>query len=62
MSPMIFMFFGVIITIYREKGEPHHAAHIRAEYQDRKAVLPFPAEGFLRVVGLGTNEILSARG
>ncbi len=43
MSPTISMFFGIIIKIHWEKGEPHHAAHIHAEYQDYNAVFAIPS-------------------
>ena len=36
------MFYGIIITMYWEKGEPHHLPHIHAEYQDHKAVFSLP--------------------
>ena len=42
MSPTISMFFGIIITMHWEKGEPHHFPHIHAEYQDHKAVFSLP--------------------
>ena len=42
MSPTISMFYGIIITMYWEKGEPHHLPHIHAEYQDYKAVFSLP--------------------
>ncbi len=43
MSPTISMFFGIIITIHWEQGEPHHAAHIHADYQDYHAVFEIPS-------------------
>ena len=43
MSPTISMFFGVIITMHWEKGEPHHLPHIHAEYQDYAAVFAIPS-------------------
>jgi len=42
MSPTISMFFGIIITMRWERGEPHHLPHIHAEYQDHKAVFSLP--------------------
>ena len=42
MSPTISMFFGIIVSMYWEKGEPHHAPHIHAMYQDHKAVFSIP--------------------
>ncbi len=42
MSPTISMFFGIIVTMRWEKGEPHHAAHIHAEYQDSSASFSLP--------------------
>ncbi len=45
MSPTISMFFGIIITMHWEKGEPHHLPHIHAEYQDYEAVFSFSPTG-----------------
>ena len=42
MSPAISMFFGVIITMYWEKDEPHHLPHIHAKYQEHNAVFSIP--------------------
>ena len=42
MSPTISMFFGVIITMHWEKGEPHHLPHIHAQYQEYEAVFSLP--------------------
>ena len=42
MSPTLSMFFGIIITMHWEKGEPHHLPHLHAEYQDHKAVFSVP--------------------
>ena len=43
MSPTISMFFGIIITMYWEQGEPHHLPHIHAEYQEHDAVFAVPS-------------------
>ena len=43
MPPTISMFFGIIITMHWEKGEPHHLPHIHAAYQEHKAVFSVPA-------------------
>ena len=42
MSPTISMFFGIIVTMHWEQGEPHHLPHIHAEYQEHKAVFSIP--------------------
>jgi len=42
MSPTISMFYGIIITMYWEKGERHHLPHLHAEYQDQEAVFSLP--------------------
>jgi hypothetical protein len=42
MSPTISMFCGIIIRMFWEQGEPHHLAHLHAEYQDDKAVFGIP--------------------
>ena len=42
MSPTISMFYGIIIAMHWESGEPHHLPHIHAEYQDHEAVFSLP--------------------
>ena len=37
--PTISMFFGIIITMYREVGGKHKAPHFHAEYQGEEVVL-----------------------
>ena len=36
--PEISRFFGIIIRMYMEVGEPHHTAHFHAYYQDDVAI------------------------
>ena len=36
--PELIRFFGIIIRMYMEVGEPHHAPHFHAYYQDDVAV------------------------
>lgn len=36
--PELSRFFGVIIRMYMEAGEPHHSPHFHAYYQDEAAV------------------------
>jgi hypothetical protein len=36
--PELSRFFGIIIRMYMEAGEPHHLAHFHAYYQDDVAV------------------------
>jgi hypothetical protein len=36
--PEISRFFGIIIRMYMEVGEPHHRPHFHAYYQDAVAV------------------------
>ena len=36
--PEISRFFGVIIRMYSEPGEPHHRPHFHAYYQNQSAV------------------------
>ena len=39
--PTLSMFFGIIITMYREIGGKHNVPHFHAEYQDEEIVLDF---------------------
>jgi hypothetical protein len=36
--PELSRFFGIIIRMYMEAGEPHHLPHFHAYYQDEAAV------------------------
>ena len=36
--PELSRFFGIIIRMYMEPGEPHHLSHFHAYYQDESAV------------------------
>ena len=37
--PELSRFFGIIIRMYMEAGEPHHTPHFHAYYQDQTAVI-----------------------
>ena len=39
--PEISRFFGIIIRMFTETGEPHHRPHFHAYYQDSVAVFSF---------------------
>jgi hypothetical protein len=39
--PTLSLFYGIIITMYREKGGKHHVPHFHAEYQGEEAVISF---------------------
>lgn len=43
MSPTISMFYGIIIRMFWEQGEPHHLAHIHAIYRGHTAVFEIPS-------------------
>jgi hypothetical protein len=36
--PEVSRFFGIIVRMYSEAGEPHHLPHFHAYYQDDQAV------------------------
>lgn len=36
--PELSRFYGIVIRMYAEPGEPHHAAHFHAYHQDHAAV------------------------
>ena len=42
--PTLSVFYGVIITMYREIGGKHHVPHFHAEYQGRDVALDFDGE------------------
>ncbi len=42
--PVISVFFGIIIKMYREINSRHNLPHIHAEYQDEEAVISFEGE------------------
>ena len=37
--PELSRFFGIIIRMFAEAGEPHHVAHFHAYWQDQVAVI-----------------------
>ena len=46
--PEISRFFGIIIRMYAEAGEPHHQPHFHASYQNQVAIY---AIGTLELIG-----------
>jgi hypothetical protein len=42
--PILSMFFGIIIRMYREINAKHHLPHIHAEYQEYEAVISLEGE------------------
>ena len=39
--PELARFYGIVIRMYRELGEPHHKPHFHAHYQQHSAVFTF---------------------
>lgn len=42
--PTLSMFYGIIVSMYREVGGKHHIPHIHAEYQDNEVVVSLNGE------------------
>ena len=42
--PTLSVFYGIIITMYREVGGKHSIPHFHAEYQGQEVVLSFDGE------------------
>jgi hypothetical protein len=42
--PTLSIFYGIIITMYREVGGKHKVPHFHAEYQGHEAVISFDGE------------------
>ena len=42
--PTLSVFYGIIITMYREKGERHNVPHFHAQYQGDEAAITFDGE------------------
>jgi len=42
--PTLSVFFGIIITMYREVGGKHNLPHFHAQYQDFEAAVSFEGE------------------
>ena len=42
--PTLSVFYGIIITMYREKGGRHNIPHFHAEYQGEAAAISFDGE------------------
>jgi len=45
--PELARFFGIVIRMYRELGEPHHQPHFHAYYENREAVFSIVPFGLL---------------
>lgn len=45
--PELARFFGIIICMYSEVGEPHHQPHIHAYFQNRTAVFNIDSIGLI---------------
>lgn len=44
MSPLLSMFYGIVVRINFERNEPHHTPHIHAYYQNDSIVVDFEGE------------------
>ena len=42
--PVLSLFYGIIIRMYREPDGKHHKPHLHAEYQGKEAVFDFEGE------------------
>ena len=42
--PILSMFYGIIVRMYREKGGRHNAPHIHAEYAGQEVVVTLDGE------------------
>ncbi|MCL2079619.1 MAG: DUF4160 domain-containing protein [Oscillospiraceae bacterium] len=42
--PTLSVFYGIIITMYREIGGKHHIPHFHAEYQGQEVAISFEGE------------------
>ena len=42
--PTLSVFYGIIITMYREIGSKHHVPHFHAEYQGQEVAISFDGE------------------
>jgi hypothetical protein len=42
--PVLSMFYGIIVRMYKENKEKHHKPHIHAKYSDNEAVVSFEGE------------------
>ena len=42
--PTLSVFYGIIITMYREVGQRHHKPHFHAEYQGDAVAITFDGE------------------
>ena len=42
--PTLSVFYGIIITMYREIGGKHSVPHFHAEYQGQEAAISFDGE------------------
>ena len=42
--PILSMFYGIIVRMYREVGGKHNVPHIHAEYSEQEVVVTFDGE------------------
>ena len=42
--PTLSVFYGIIITMYREKSDRHNMPHFHAQYQNDEAAIAFDGE------------------
>ena len=42
--PTLSVFYGIIVTMYREIGGRHHVPHFHAEYQGQEVAINFEGE------------------
>jgi hypothetical protein len=42
--PILSMFYGIIVRMYREAGGKHNVPHIHAEYSEQEVVVTFDGE------------------
>ena len=42
--PVLSMFYGIIVKMYKESGKKHHKPHIHAEYSGHEVVMTLDGE------------------
>ena len=58
--PTLSMFFGIIITMYREVGGKHSTPHFHAEYQGDEVVMSFSGQIIEGSIPIGKLKLVIA--
>ena len=47
--PTLSVFYGIIVTMYKEIGGKHHKPHVHAEYQGEEVAVSFDGREYFKI-------------